>query len=232
MGAGKSESVNKVRDITNQLTSISNSINKSINEDCINNTNQSNTINIINSRLSNLTANQKNVSKNICALKSAISDKVDIDSQNKVLAKIAANAKATGGSLGGGDAASINDIDSEHNSSVYINNSEVLNIVKNCISNINQENILNIMNSDVNNTQFTQANDQFSSCLQESSATADFVTKAVNSAETSISASAESVGGSLLGSTASTASLGALAVPLIIGVVICIILCSGLMLLH
>lgn len=226
MGSGKSESSNSVKDITNQLTSISNSISQSVNESCTSNTNQSNTINIINSSVSNLTANQKNVAKNLCALQSAISNKVDVDSQNKILAAVAATAKATGGSLLGGDAKSSNDVDMKKNTSTYINNSEVLNIVKSCINNISQENILNVIGSKVNNSEFNQANDQFSSCLQQSSATSDFVTKSLNSAESSIKSDATSEGGSL-SSTASSASLGAFFMPLIISVVLCLILCCG-----
>lgn len=226
MGSGKSESSNSVTDITNQLTSISNEIKQSVNESCISNTNQSNTINIINSSVNNLTANQKNVAKNLCALQSAISNKVDVDSQNKVLAAVAATAKATGGSLLGGDAKSSNNVDMQKNTSTYINNKSVLEVVKQCINNISQENILNIIGSNVNNTQFNQANDQFSSCLQQSSVTADLTTKSLNSAESSIAATAESSGGSL-SSMASSASLGALAMPLIICVVICVILCCG-----
>jgi hypothetical protein len=227
MGSGKSESSNTVKDITNQLTSISNEIEKSINESCIANTNQSNTINIINSSVNNLTANQKNVAKNLCALQSAISNTVSTDSQNKVLAAVAANAKATGGSLLGGDAKSSNDVHMEKNTSTYINNKDVLKVVKECINNISQENILNIIGSNVNNTEFNQANDQFSSCLLQTSATSELVNKSLNSAESSISATAESSGGSLMGSMASSASLGALATPLIIVVIICIILSSG-----
>jgi hypothetical protein len=226
MGSGKSESSNSVKDITNQLTSISNSVSKSISENCGGNTNQSNTINIINSSVSNLTANQKNVAKNICALQSAISTKVDVDSQNKVLAAVAATAKATGGSLLGGDAKSTNTTDIQKNSSTYINNSEVLNIVKSCINNVNQENILNIIGSKVNNSEFNQANDAFSSCLLQSSATSDFVTKSLNSAESSVKLDATSEGGSL-SSMASSASLGAFMMPLIISVILCLILCCG-----
>jgi len=226
MGSGKSESSNTVKDITNQLTSISNEIEKSINESCIANTNQSNTINIINSSVNNLTANQKNVAKNLCALQSAISNTVSTDSQNKVLAAVAANAKATGGSLLGGDAKSSNDVHMEKNTSTYINNKDVLKVIKQCINNISQENILNVIGSNVNNTEFNQANDQFSSCLQQTSATSDLVNKSLNSAESSISTSATSEGGSL-SSTASLASLGAFMMPLIISVVVCLILCCG-----
>ena len=168
--------------------------------------------------------------KNLCSLQESCDNSVSSDVQNKIAATIAQHASATGGGLLGGDAKSTNITDTISRSQTYINNSQVLNAVKNCVMRIEQSNIANIINSDVSNTSFTQANDSFSSCLQEMGVKSQLENKAAAETETTIDQTASATGGSILGASgASFASLGSFAVPLIISILVCCLLGIGYM---
>lgn len=225
MGAGDAEASNSVTNITNQLVKVHNTIEKSIEQNCSISGKQSNVINVINSKLQNATLNQQNVMKNVCALQASFDSTVDNDAQNKVATAIAQHAQATGGGLGGGDGKASNDITNINNISTEIYNKDVLKAVKNCVMQIDQSNIANIINSDVSNTSFTQANDSFASCLQTMEATASLVSKAKAESSTALTQKSEAEGGTLFGASGgSLASLGSSAFPLIISVILSIII--------
>lgn len=230
MGAGDAESVNKVTNISEQLMQVDNSIRQSIEQNCSQTGKQSNVINIINSKLQNATLNQKNVMKNVCALQASFDNSVNSDVQNKIAAAVAQHASSTGGGLLGGDAKSENISEVINKSQTFIDNSQVLEAVKNCVMRIEQSNIANIINSDVSNTSFDQANDSFSSCLQTMEATSSLVNKAAADTSTTIDQTASATGGSIFGASgASFASLGSFAVPLIISIIVCCLLAIGFM---
>lgn len=221
MGSGAAETTNKVTNISEQLMQIDNSIKQSIEQNCSQSGKQSNVINVINSKLQNATLNQKNAMKNLCALQASFDNSVSQEAQNKIAATVAQHAAATGGGLMGGDAKATNVSETYNKSQTFINNSQVLNAVKNCVMRIEQSNIANIINSDVSNTSFTQANDSFSSCLQTMGVKSEIESKAAADTETTVDQTASAAGGSLLGpSGASSASLGSFAVPLIISIIV------------
>lgn len=230
MGSGSAEATNKVTSISEQLMEVDNSIKQSIEQNCSQSGKQSNVINVINSKLQNATLNQKNAMKNLCALQASFDNSVSSDVQNKIAATIAQHASATGGGLLGGDAKSTNISESYNKSQTFINNSQVLDAVKNCVMRIEQSNIANIINSDVSNTSFTQANDSFSSCLQTMGVKSELENKAAADMETTVDQTASAAGGSIFGASgASFASLGSFAVPLIISILVCCLLGIGYM---
>lgn len=220
MGSGASKSTNNTTDITNSLMQVDNSVKQQIEENCTQSTSQNNVLNIINSKLQNATVDQKNVAKNVCALQAAFDDKVNIEIQNTIAATIAQHAAANGGSLLGGDAETANNVNIVNNSSTFINNSRVLSAVKNCVMKINQSNIANIINSDLSNTSFTQANDSFNECLQELNVKSEIEGKASNDTTTKVDQTGESTGGTLISPLSSASASGACIICIIVMAVI------------
>lgn len=212
---------NEVTDIAEQLTKIDNSIKTSIDESCTSTGTQSNVINVINSTLRNASINQKNVLKNICSLKSVLDSKVSADAQNKVLAAVVQHAESKGALIGGSPASSEDVTTSISKTSNYIDNSQVLAIAKKCILGIDQQNIANIIGSDVSNTDFNQANDSFMQCLASDSNTANIAATGKNNAELDAKQDAKATGGDIF---ASLASITTVSIYVIIGIsVVCII---------
>ena len=208
---------NEVTNISNQLSSIDNSIKTSIDENCTSTGKQSNVINIINSTLRNASLNQQNVLKNVCSLQSVLDSNVNADAQNRVLAAIAQNAESKGALIGGSPASSETVTNAISNTSNYINNGQVLDIVKNCVLQIDQQNIANVIGSDLSNTDFNQANDSFMECLASDSNTSNIAATGKNNAELEANQTTKATGGDIF---ASLASMGTLWIYIAVGVVV------------
>lgn len=169
----------EVRDITNNSIFNDNSIRQNIEQSCVNTTSTDNTLNIIGSKIKGLNTNQQNLVRNICALQSSFSNNVSEESQNKMAATIAQYAESKGGLLGASpstDTYTILDTDN----SKYINNSQVLNSVKKCINDISLNNTINIISSNVEDSNLNQTSDSFMECLASNEATIEIASKSSN----------------------------------------------------
>lgn len=193
IGDCESTSKTTVVDITNQLMSIDNSISQSINQACIATSSASNVLNIINSKLVGASIEQQNIIKNTCSLQSSFSSSVSADAQNKVAATIAQYAKSEGGFLG---AASNTEAvtNAQTNIDTDINNGQLLKSVKDCVLNMNLDNVINIVNSSVTNTSIKQINDQFIQCLASDVNTSALAAQAQQASDRKIEQTAESKG--------------------------------------
>jgi hypothetical protein len=158
---------NEINDITNHLSNIDNSVKQVIDQSCSETQIASNTVNIIGSDVRNTTINQKNVIKNICALKSIFDSNIDTKIKDEVAATIVSHAESTGALLGGSPADSENIQNSINNRTTYINNSQLLNSVKKCINQLDIENVVNIIGSRASGLEIVQLNEYFKECLAQ-----------------------------------------------------------------
>lgn len=133
LNKGEAETVNDVTNITKTLMNVDNHIKQNIEENCISQNTQKNVINIINSKVRNATLAQKNQLQTLCALQSSFQNNVNSDVQNKIAAAIAETAKSKGGDIFGGKAASKNIAKVINESSTFIDNSQVLDVIKTCV---------------------------------------------------------------------------------------------------
>lgn len=202
--APPTKSTNKVTDLSTTLMDIDNSLKNAIQSSCTNNNNQSNVINVINSKIRNVTAAQKNVAKNLCSLKAVFSDTVDNDLQGKIASGIVQTAESTGtNGLLTGAAVSENIVTSIKKTDINVDNGRDLKAVKDCINRINQSNIVNFINSDIAGSDFKQLNNSFSKCLQSLGIDTAIESNIKTDTSLDVDQEAESKGGDMFASLAS-----------------------------
>ncbi|MEY3422213.1 MAG: hypothetical protein RIR48_2516, partial [Bacteroidota bacterium] len=161
---------------------------------------QSNVINIVGSKVTKLSATQKNSVEGLCIMQSMLDSSVTNEVQQELLDKIKNNLQSSGGLLG---SPAKNNLVSKTitENSANIDNSKFNQVTKNCLSDIRQENILNIIGSEVNDANFDQVNDSFLKCLADHSditkITTDTLAKVEKEQETEAVAESGDVGESL-----------------------------------
>jgi len=203
--SGKATTVNDITNITQSLMNVDNSIRQNIQEDCISKDSQKNIVNIINSKIKRASVAQKNQLENLCSLQSTFNINVDSNVQNQIADAIAQAAKSEGGSPFGGSAAANNIAKITKENKTTINNSQVLNIVKRCIMNIDQNNIINIINANIDSGDYNQVNEAFKKCLMTSEATSEIFQKSSAENKTEVKQTAEAKGGDPMASSATSA---------------------------
>lgn len=219
LGMGDCDTVSKVdiTDITNNDISINNSIKNLINQNCQTIASQSNVINIVGSKVIRLNASQKNSLESLCIMQSILDSSVENKVQQNLLDKVKTSLETSGGLLG--SPAQNETISKKITSTkMEIDNSKFNEVTKNCIADIKQENILNIIGSEVEDANFDQANDSFLKCLADHSdvtkVTADALADTKQESDTGIVTESGDVGKSFgeaaegLGEGISTASTG------------------------
>jgi hypothetical protein len=120
--------------------------------------------------------------------------------QQELLDKIKNNLQSSGGLLGSPAKNNLVSKSITENSS-NIDNSKFNEVTKNCLTDIRQDNILNIIGSEVNDANFDQVNDSFLKCLADHSditkITSDTLAKVEKEQETEAVAESGDVGESL-----------------------------------
>jgi hypothetical protein len=157
-----------ISDITNNDTTINNSIKNLIDQNCNTDTLQSNTINIIGSNVKKLSATQKNSIESMCILQTILKSNVSTEVVNNLLNKLKNNVE-TSGALLGSPASNDTIIKKMTTNKVNIDNSKFNQVSKNCILGAKQNNLLNIIGSNVEDTTTDQANKAFLKCLSQHS---------------------------------------------------------------
>ena len=215
MGQGSAETTNKFTSITASLMNVDNSIKQNINEECLSQDSQKNIINIINTKIKNATFAQKNQLENLCSLQAAFKANVNSNIQNQIADAITQAAKSEGGGPMGGNAASTNISTIVKENSTTINNSQVLDVVKKCIMNIDQSNIINLINSDIDSGNFDQVNTDFKKCLMSFESTSEIVSKAAAESKTEAKQTAEAKGGDPMASSAVSSIISMVIISLV-----------------
>ncbi len=168
IGDCTTENTTDISDITNNNVEINNSIKNNIKQDCSQAVLQSNTINIIGSNVKKLSAIQKNSLESLCILQSILKSTTNADVINNLMNKVKENMKSEGGLLGSPSSNKTVIKRMQENSS-KVDNSKFNEISKNCIMNIKQKNLLNIIGSNIEDTTTDQANMAFLKCLSQHS---------------------------------------------------------------
>lgn len=209
MGAGNSTSNTQVINTTEY--NIDQSVENNIQQNCNSQQMQTNLMQIIGSSVNNLTAEQSNIAKNLCVLQTMIESTRDAGASQELMNKITEKIQSSGGLPGTGGNSESNTL-MYNNLAATIDQSTLNNVTRDCILQQEQRNVLQILASDVNNSNLSQVNDAFSECIQTSEeyqavkATVDNKTK--NDLDKSVTSS-----GMKMDSSASLVSLG---LPLII----------------
>lgn len=165
MGNGTPDTKNTVKKTTKFDLDIDQSLRNKIDQECSQLTSQSNLAQIVGSNVKNLTINQDNVAKNLCRMQTAIESARDAKQEQDILNQISQAAETEGGFPGtGGDAENITDIYNHLKSTV--DQSEINELTKKCIMEIDQKNVVQIFGSNVQDSTINQVNDGFNECIQ------------------------------------------------------------------
>jgi hypothetical protein len=168
MGDCSSKNTTDITDITKNNTEVNNSIRNSINQNCSQAAIQSNVINIVGSKVKKLTAKQENEVQSMCILQSILKSTTNSEVINNLMSKVKDNLQSKGGVLGSpAENSTVMKKITENSSKV--DNSKFNEITKQCIMNLNQRNLLNIIGSEVEDTTTDQANKAFLKCLSQHS---------------------------------------------------------------
>lgn len=244
MGDCNTPSSTDISNITNNDSSINNSIKSQINQDCNQLVGQSNVINMIGSTVKKLSASQKNATESMCIMQSIFKNNISSDVTNKLLDKIKNNIETSGGLLGSpASNTTISKILTTNKTS--IDNSKFNDISKKCILQQNQSNLLNIIGSTVDDTNTDQTNKSFLKCMSrfsddtliKTSDLSDTIQQQDTASKTtsgdlgtSVSNAAQGIGSGVstgaqgIGSGASSI-ISSYIYPLSIGLVICCLAC-------
>lgn len=233
IGDCNSTTTTDISNITNNDTTINNSIKNEIQQNCNMDTIQSNTINIVGSTVGKLSATQKNSIQGLCIMQSLLDSNVSTDVQNKLLDKIKNNVE-TEGSMLGSPASNQTVAKNVTTNKTNIDNSKFNQISKNCIINTKQSNLLNIIGSNVQDSNFDQANDAFMKCLSSHSDTTKVTAAQLADTSNATDNTTKAAGGDIGKSIAKVVSsvgdaisgmISAYMIPITISVVACIIAC-------
>jgi hypothetical protein len=168
MGDCTSRNTTDISDITRNDIDINNSIKNSIEQNCNQTALEENTINIIGSNVKSLSATQKNSLESMCILQSILKSTTNADVVNNLMNKVRENLKSEGGLLGS-PASNDTVVRRLSENSSKVDNSKFNEISKDCIMNMKQTNLLNIIGSNIEDTTTDQANAAFLKCLSQHS---------------------------------------------------------------
>jgi hypothetical protein len=236
MGKGESESTNESEQINISEMNIDEKTLNNINQKCNQVTSSTNLIQITGSKVKNLTVNQTSRIKTFCQLQQAIKQVQDANVKNDLLNKVAqhAESKATSGLFGGNAKSTTHNVSKQYNRMKNsLSQTQINNITEECILQPKIDNIVQIMASEVEDSNFDQTGEAFLECIIKQSGdisqTAVAESKVANEAD-QVAKATSTTGldfGSLTASSnsASLASLGTLAGPVGMSLFSCLIVC-------
>jgi hypothetical protein len=147
-----------------------------IQQSCKNIVDQKNEINITGSTINGLTTDQQNISNNLCILQTALDETKNTDIESQILNKISSDAQLKGGFPGmGTTSTSLAKVMTVLNSKLDASTRNI--VVKDCILQQTQQNLINIKNSNVNGSQLSQVNNTIAKCISEHKNTSSFSTE-------------------------------------------------------
>lgn len=241
MGGGGSTAKSQTEVLNMAHYGVSQKSESTINSSCSSTAKQTNIVSIVGSRVKNLRTSQKNVAENMCKLQAMVDDQKNADLTQDTLTKISKDIEAKGGLPGSGS--SSESVTKVYNQmSANIEQSKINKITKDCISNMDQQNIIQIIGSSVSDSDLNQINDSFMECISSSSEVSNMGATAAQKTDTQEDTKVKAKGmdfNDLFGSVPSFASLASLgaAAPFVVSFVpfsvclcclICIIIISSM----
>jgi hypothetical protein len=212
MGDCTSESSVDINSITDNNTVINNVIKNNIEQSCNIASGQGNTINIVGSDVKNLTASQKNTLQSLCVMQSILKSNVDLSIQQKLLDQIKGNVESKGVLLGGAPASSKYKVTSETKNRTSLNNEIANEAIKDCLVKMKQNNLLNIIGSSVEASNFDQVNESFLKCMSTHSNDTGIIISDVKEISKDTSSDVKAKGGDVLVSAGDAVESGGRAV--------------------
>lgn len=240
-GGGEAKTISTVDYKTLFENEIDASTTQKIEENCISTTSQSNILNIIASDISNLTTNQKNVSTNLCILQTILENTSDIEAVANIANKLVNEMESKGGDVLGGSAETNSSVKTYNDIKNKIDASKAAEIFKECILNQNQENIITIMGSSVEDSSLSQLNSNIAKCMTEHKDVSDLGIATKSTADTAIDQILKATGGSInFGASLAYSSIGILLIvssviggmsgnpKIVIGIVVLVLIVVGI----
>lgn len=162
-----------------------------INSKCQSKVSARNIVDIIGSTGVKLNSNQENEIQNLCMLKETLGVKKDAAAQAKLLNDLEAKTKATGGFP-----AANTEINQKITNKVKasISQNEYNNVRKDCIADLNADNIIRIVGSQDVDANISQVNAAYNECIQEFALDNEIISKAELEDITKSKVSAEAAG--------------------------------------
>lgn len=172
MGQGATTAKNSSETIDNKSIGIDQSRFTTLNQSCISLTKQNNKVNIVGSRVKNLTVEQRNAAQTLCILQSIMKENKNSDIQEQVLKTVLQEAETKGGIIPGGNSENISKM--TKNMTLNLDQSVVENITKDCILEQEQSNVINIIGSDVQDSVINQINESMAECMSSHESTGEY----------------------------------------------------------
>lgn len=192
MGASKTKSDVNIKELNETNLNMTQETFNKIKNTCEQKTSQKNVLNIIGSNVTKLNTSQKNAAKNTCVLQTAIESTKGTKANNEVMSAIKANLEqqASAG-IGLANAESNTNIEKQNKFNFSSVQRDVNEVISGCIMDVEQENVINIVGSNVTDSNLEQANDVLGECLSgfgaklEQGAGAESKTTSTTTTETS-----------------------------------------------
>lgn len=229
MGASQTKSDVSIKELNSTDINITQETFNKFKNTCESPTSQSNILNIMGSKVSKLTTNQKNVAKNTCILQTAIEStkgsKANNDLMSSIKAKLEQQASA---GIGLANAESKTNIEKQNKFNFDSVQRDVNEVITGCISQIDQKNVINIVGSEIEDSNLNQDNDVLFSCLTGAGVKAEQGAGAANKTSSTTEADTSQVAKGMNPIADLMAGLGSLGAAGSAGPIIsccCIILC-------
>ena len=208
-----------------------------ISQQCDMSNKSSNLVQIMGSTVSNLDVSQQNTLKSICEMQNALKSTKDASVIDTMLTKLGQKAQSSadaGGFLGGiankSDATAINTSNVYNEMSANLSQTDINNVTKTCIMQLDTSNIVQIVGSTVNNSVIKQANDNFLQCVNNNAQDAFQKAGIEHVAGTDVTqegAASATNTTDMLSSFASLSSLGVMLFPILICILVILLFSSS-----
>lgn len=177
MGASQTKSNVNIKELNQTDLNLTQETFNEIKNTCESVSNQKNVLNIIGTKVKKLNTNQKNVAKNTCILQTAIQSTKGSKANNDVMSSIKAKLEQQA-SAGIGLANAESNVNIEKQNKYNFNSvqRDVNEVITGCIAAIDQENVINIVGSEIEDSTLNQDNDVLFDCLSTAGATAEQAT--------------------------------------------------------
>lgn len=229
MGASQTKSDVSIKELNQTDVNITQETFNKIKNTCEQRTSQKNVLNIIGTKVRKLNTNQKNAAKNTCVLQTAIASTKGSQANNDLMSSIKAKLEqqASAG-IGLANAESKTNIEKQNKFNFNSVQRDVNEVISGCIMAVDQENIMNIVGSDIEDSTLNQENDVLAECLSDAGAKVEQGAGAANKTSSTTEADTSQVAKGMNPIADFMAGLGALGAAGSAGPIIsscCIFLC-------
>lgn len=195
-GGGQSEQI--VSKTNLEAIGVSQTVITNLEEKCDLTNKGSNILQIVGSRIKNLNTSQKNSLQAFCKLQAVLKNETNADITNKIMDQLKSDAQVKGEMLTAGAKSNIKQ-NVLNQTLVNVNQTALNNTIQKCIGEQDMENIMQIVGSDVSDSNLSQVNDSIYSCILGSDAVQSALAKSDTESKTEMDTKAkvESTQGSM-----------------------------------